>query len=158
MKKTAKKTAPARATARSAARQPARRSGAASRPARRPERAAPVSAVPVRIARVAKGKKPQYFSDPATDKLLWMTLTLMEELSVTRDRLDAVENLLESRRVLKVADVDAYRPAAAAARRRQLQRAAYVDRMMRAAQAELEEITGREMPRSEADVLAAVEA
>jgi len=30
--------------------------------------------------------------------------------------------------------------------------------MMRAAQAELEEITGRDMPRSEADVVAAVEA
>ena len=113
---------------------------------------------PVRIARVAKGKKPQYFSDPATDKLLWMTLTLMEELSVTRDRLDAVENLLESRRVLKVADVDAYRPVGASGRRRQAQRAAYVDRMMRAAQAELEELTGRDMPRSEAEVVAAVEA
>ena len=112
----------------------------------------------VRIARVAKGKKPQYFSDPATDKLLWMTLTLMEELSVTRDRLDAVENLLEGRRVLKVADVDAYRPAGASARRRQAQRAAYVDRMMRAAQAELEELTGRDMPRNEAEVVAAVEA
>ena len=115
-------------------------------------------AVPVRIARVAKGKKPQYFSDPATDKLLWMTLTLMEELSVTRDRLDAVENLLEGRRVLKVADVDGYRPIGAAARRRQAQRAAYVDRMLRAAQAELEELTGRDMPRSEAEVVAAVEA
>ncbi len=113
---------------------------------------------PVRIARVAKGKKPQYFSDPAIDKLLWMTLTLMEELSVTRDRLDAVENLLEGRRVLKVADVDAYRPAGASARRRQVQRAAYVDRMMRAAQAELEELTGRDMPGSEAEVVAAVEA
>ena len=44
--------------------------------AKAPERAA------VRLPRIAKGKKPQYFSDPATDKLLWMTLTLMEELSL----------------------------------------------------------------------------
>jgi hypothetical protein len=144
----------ARRAARAAGRKPAGRStaGGATR------RDAPAPAAPVRIARIAKGKKPQYFSDPATDKLLWMTLTLMEELSVTRDRLDAVENLLEGRRVLKVADVDGYRPDAAAARRRQAQRAAYVDRMMRAAQAELEELTGRDMPSSEADVVAAVEA
>ncbi len=151
--KTARRAAPARAAGR-----PTRGRAASASTARRaaPLHAAP--AEPVRIARVAKGKKPQYFSDPATDKLLWMTLTLMEELSVTRDRLDAVENLLESRRVLKVADVDAYRPVGASGRRRQAQRAAYVDRMMRAAQAELEELTGRDMPRSEAEVVAAVEA
>ena len=149
MKKTAKKNSAARPRTRPAGRPVARRAATAG---------VSGAAVPVRIARVAKGKKPQYFSDPAIDKLLWMTLTLMEELSVTRDRLDAVENLLEGRRVLKVADVDAYRPAGASARRRQAQRAAYVDRMMRAAQAELEELTGRDMPRSEAEVVAAVEA
>jgi len=155
VKKTAKKNSAARPRTRPAGRPVARRAATAGVS----RRAAPApAAVPVRIARVAKGKKPQYFSDPAIDKLLWMTLTLMEELSVTRDRLDAVENLLEGRRVLKVADVDAYRPAGASARRRQAQRAAYVDRMMRAAQAELEELTGRDMPRSEAEVVAAVEA
>lgn len=120
--------------------------------------AASGSPAPVRIARVAKGKKPQYFSDPAIDKLLWMTLTLMEELSVTRDRLDAVETLLEQRRVLKGVEVDAYRPDASAAERRNRRRAEYVDRVLRAAQAELEELTGRDMPKSEAEVVAAVEA
>lgn len=120
--------------------------------------AASASPAPVRIARVAKGKKPQYFSDPAIDKLLWMTLTLMEELSVTRDRLDAVETLLEQRRVLKGAEVDAYRPDARASERRNRRRAEYVDRVLRAAQAELEELTGRDMPKSEAEVVAAVEA
>jgi hypothetical protein len=165
-----KKTAPKKKSARKAVRPAGRKAEAgttarraAARQARRPvvtspAASSPEGSPPIRLARVAKGKKPQYFSDPATDKLLWMTLTLMEELSVTRDRLDAVENLLEQRRVLQVADVDGYRPAGAAARRRQIQRAAYVDRMMRAAQAELEELTGRDMPRSEAEVVAAVEA
>jgi hypothetical protein len=150
-KKALKKSRP-KVSSPAAARPAARRTAAPAAPA---GGSAPT---PVRLARVAKGKKPQYFSDPATDKLLWMTLTLMEELSVTRDRLDAVENLLEGRRVLRVADVDAYRPAGAAAQRRQAQRAAYVDRMLRAAQAELEELTGRDMPRSDAEVVAAVEA
>lgn len=112
----------------------------------------------VRLPRVAKGKKPQYFSDPAIDKLLWMTITLMEELSVTRDRLDAVEQVLEGRKLIKVAEVDGYVPSGAAAGRRQLRRAQYVDRVLRAAQAELEELTGRDMPRTEAEVVAAVEA
>jgi hypothetical protein len=126
--------------------------------ARKAAKAPAGQATAVRIARVAKGKKPQYFSDPAIDKLLWMTLTLMEELSVTRDRLDAVENLLERRRLLKVADVDGYKAEGAAADRRSRRRAEYVDRMLRAAQAELEELTGRDMPKTEEDVVAAVEA
>jgi len=111
-----------------------------------------------RIARLAKGKKPQYFSDPATDKLLWMTLTLMEELSVTRDRLDAVERLLSKKRLLKLDEIDRYSPDAAAAAARAARRSAYVERMMRAVHAELEAIAGRDMPKSEADVVAAVEA
>jgi len=111
-----------------------------------------------RIARLAKGKKPQYFSDPATDKLLWMTLTLMEELSVTRDRLDAVERLLSKKRLLKLDEIDRFAPDAAAAAARAARRSAFVERMMRAVHAELEAIAGREMPKSEAEVVAAVEA
>ncbi len=162
-------TTTAKKSAKNAAKKAAAKRAAPARRALKPTRraAATVAAstgaegsavAPIRLARVAKGKKPQYFSDPATDKLLWMTLTLMEELSVTRDRLDAVENLLEGRRVLKVADVDGYRPTGAAAVRRKAQRAAYIDRMLRAAEAELEELTRRDMPRSDAEVAAAVEA
>ena len=110
-----------------------------------------------RVARVAKGKKPQYFSDPAIDKLLWMTLTMMEELSVTRDRLDAIERLLDRKRVLKRADIDGFKPRDAEAVERAARRSAYVDRMMRAVHAELEEIAGRGVPASEDDAVSAVE-
>lgn len=100
------------------------------------------SAVPARLPRVAKGKKPLYFSDPAIDKLLWITMTLMEELSVTRDRLDTVERLLERRRLLRRRDIESYVPRGEAERERGARRAAYVDRMLRALQAELEEVVG----------------
>lgn len=123
----------------------------------RRSRAKPRSApAPARLGRVAKGKKPQYFSDPAIDKLLWMTLTLMEELSVTRDRLDTVERLLAKKRVLTRGEIDRWKADSAAAAERASRRAAYVDRMMRAVQAELEEQTGAGMPRSAEDVVAAV--
>jgi hypothetical protein len=130
--------------------------GTVKRPPRRPT--APAADAAPRIARIAKGRKPQYFSDPAIDKLLWMALTLMEELSVTRDRLDTVERLLEASRVLKPGAVEGYRAAGAAAAQRAARRSAYVDRVMRAAQSELEELTARGMPKSEAEVVAAVEA
>jgi hypothetical protein len=112
---------------------------------------------PPRIARVAKGKKPQYFSDPAIDKLLWMTVTLMEELSVTRDRLDTVERLLTKKRVLKATEVDLWRPDPKSAVQRDARRKAFVDRMMRAVHAELDEVLRGNHRGAEDDPVAAVE-
>lgn len=110
-----------------------------------------------RIARIAKGKKPQYFSDPAIDKLLWMTVTMMEELSVTRDRLDAIERLLARKRVLKIDDIERFVPNERDERERQARRSAYVDRVLRTLQAELDESVRSDAPMSEAEILAAVE-
>ena len=123
---------------------------------RRKETVSDQSASP-RLPRVAKGKKPQYFSDPAIDKLLWMTLTLMEELSVARDRLDTVERLLAKKRLLSAKEIESWQPDDQAAAERSARRAAYVDRMMRAIHSELEELTRGDMPASEAEVIAAVE-
>ncbi|HPF26034.1 MAG TPA: hypothetical protein PK159_05525 [Steroidobacteraceae bacterium] len=124
---------------------------------KRPKSAPEANATAPRLARVAKGKRPQYFSDPAIDKILWITLTLCEELSVTRDRLDTVERLLEKRRVLKVSDVEHYRPDDKTEALREQRRAVYIDRVLRAVSAELEELAGRaEAPPLE-EVIAAVE-
>lgn len=158
----AKRNAPAKRATSSTRNAPAKRATSSKRvtaPRRRTatDRAAPGSPPPVRLARIAKGKKPQYFSDPAIDKLLWMTITLMEELSVTRDRLDAVERLLDTRRLLPRSEVEAWKPDATASTERAAARAAFVERMMRAMHAELEEIAGRSQPASEAEVVAAVE-
>ncbi len=109
-----------------------------------------------RIARVAKGKRPQYFSDPAIDKLLWMTVSLMEELSVTRDRLDTVERLLERKKTLRRSDVENFAPDAVVAAERDCRRAAFIERVMRVVQAELEEMSREDMPRSSEEVVAAV--
>ncbi|MGE0581635.1 MAG: hypothetical protein AB7P31_05845 [Steroidobacteraceae bacterium] len=111
---------------------------------------------PVRIKRVAKGKRPQYFSDPAIDKLLWVTVTLAQELAVTRDRLDAVERLLGARGVLKAGAVDAYAPSPAITAERDQARAAFIARILRIVKAEVEEVTGEGQPRSQQDVVDAV--
>jgi hypothetical protein len=98
-----------------------------------PKSPAPPSA---RIARVAKGKKPQYFSDPAIDKLLSITVSLMEELAVTRDRLDAVERLLARKRIVKAGEIDRFEPNTRDTEERATRRAAYVSRVLRALHAE----------------------
>jgi hypothetical protein len=92
---------------------------------------------------VAKGKRPRYFADPATDKLLWITVTLMEELSVTRDRLDTVERLLDRKRLVARRDIEGFEGSPAEEAERTARRAEYVDRVMRVLQTELEEMSGR---------------
>lgn len=79
----------------------------------------------------AKGKRPQYFDDPAIDKLVAMLLATIQELGVTRERLDTVERLLESKDVVSRADIDAYRPDAEAAEHRGLAQRELISRVMR---------------------------
>lgn len=127
-----------------------------SKAARRGAKAANGSGAPaVRVARVPKGKRPQYFSDPAIDKLLWTTITLAQELAVTRDRLDSVERLLIDRKVLKPGAVDAYVPPPQIEAARDTSRAAFVSRILRATEAELTE-TGKDNPQTQDEVIAAV--
>ena len=100
------------------------------------------------LPRIAKGKRPQYFADPATDKLLAMVVTLMSELSVTRDRLDSVERLLERHGIFDQSEVDQYRPEGEAARAREQRRAASTARVFRILETELNEALGPDAPRS----------
>ena len=96
-----------------------------------------------RIPRVAKGKRPRYFSDPAIDKLHAIVMSLIGELSVTRDRLDALERVLDEKGTVSRDDLEAYVPDAAAEAERRERRAAYIARVMRIIEMELDEVEGR---------------
>ena len=45
----------------------------------------------------AKGKRPKYFDDPATDRTMSIVMALVGEVSVLRERLDTVERLLDAK-------------------------------------------------------------
>ncbi len=62
----------------------------------------------VKLKRRAKGKRPFYFSDPDVDRLLSMLMALAGELSVTRDRLDTLERLAQSKGLFTQADLEAF--------------------------------------------------
>lgn len=85
----------------------------------------------IEISRSAKGKRPQYFVDPASDKLHFMIMALVEELSVTRDRLDSVERVLERKGVSSLADVDGFEPTDKDEQERTTRRQAYVAKIMK---------------------------
>ena len=110
--------------------------------------------VPKKIPRVAKGRRPQYFADPATDKLLWMVLSLAGELSVTRQRLDALERLLAEQSILVDGALDGFTasdPTTIA--EREALRQELVDRLLSVVCAELKETTDDEFPRSREEIL-----
>lgn len=75
---------------------------------------------------VAKGRRPIRGVDPAVERLSAMVTALLAELTVTRERLDTVERLLERQTVLNRADIETFEALPAdqaerdAIRRRQL--------------------------------------
>jgi hypothetical protein len=66
-----------------------------------------------RVGYVRHGR-PAFFEDPAVDKLLAITMALLGEVCVLRDRLDAHERLSAARGGFGKPDVDAYEADAAA--------------------------------------------
>lgn len=70
-----------------------------------------------RVAFVQHGR-PAFFEDPAVDKLLAITMALLGEVCVLRERLDAHERLAASGRAVSPAAVDAFVPDAAVAQER----------------------------------------
>lgn len=79
---------------------------------RRPAAAAPQT---VRLPRIAKGRRPEFYEDPAVDQLFAIVTALTAEVSVLYDRLDALERLLTRARVLRGDAVETYEPDQAAA-------------------------------------------
>lgn len=82
-----------------------------------------------RVAYVRHGR-PAFFDDPAVDKLLAITMALLGEVCVLRDRLDAHERLAAARGLFDPATVDAWVPDAEAAAARDAARQATLDRVL----------------------------
>ena len=98
------------------------------------------TAEPVRLKRTAKGKRPQYFSDPAIDKLLKVNVELLGEMCVMRDRLDTVERLIEKHGLFNQSDVDNYELTEELVAWRTEKRSARISRVLRAMRDELDNL------------------
>ena len=91
-----------------------------------------------RSGKRAKGRRPDYFDDPAIDRLLSMVLSLVGEVSAVRDRLDTVERLLDAKGTISREDIERYAPDRDSGEERGLATKAYIARIMRGFQQELE--------------------
>ena len=96
--------------------------------------------------RRAKGKRPEFFDEPAIDQLFAMVLALVSEVSVVRERLDTVERLLDTSGMLNRSLIEGYRPDAAAGHERGLATQAYISRVMRIFQQQVEALQAADPP------------
>ncbi len=68
-----------------------------------------------RLPRIAKGRRPEFYEDPAIDQLFAIVTALTAEISVLFDRLDTLERLLAASGSVTAQALEAYVPDEAAA-------------------------------------------
>ncbi|MCZ8019453.1 hypothetical protein [Novosphingobium sp.] len=93
-----------------------------------------------------KGRRPAFFDDPAVDRLLSLTMAVVGEVSVLRERLDTVERLLDAKGTISRADIEAYAPDRTAGEERGEMTRAYIARVMRGFQQEVEALENPDPP------------
>lgn len=96
--------------------------------------------------RRAKGQRPQFFDEPALDRLYSTVFALAAEVSALRERQDTLERLLEAHGVMKREEIEAYEPDRQAGDERGLATRAYIARIMRGFQQEVEAMEASDPP------------
>ncbi len=96
--------------------------------------------------RRAKGKRPDFFDNPALDRLYSAVFALAAEVSALRERQDTIERLLDAKGTLSRDDIENYVPDRAAGEERGLATQAYLARIMRGFQQEVEAMEAHDPP------------
>ncbi len=85
----------------------------------------------------AKGKRPQFLGDKSQEHLMSMTLALLQELAVTRERLDTLERILDKQAVVAKSDIDGFAPDEEASAERQARQHQLISTVMRSLEQEV---------------------
>ncbi|MEL7518291.1 MAG: hypothetical protein AAFN48_04990 [Pseudomonadota bacterium] len=94
----------------------------------------------------AKGKRPEYFDEPAVDRLYSVVFAIAAELSALRERQDTVERLLDANGTISREDIKSYKPDRQASEERGLATRACISRIMRGFQQEVESMEAQDPP------------
>jgi hypothetical protein len=98
---------------------------------------------PIELQKKSRGQRPEYFADPAIDKVLSITMALAGETAVMRDRLDTIERLLEAGQPVTRAAIDGYVPDETVRTDRDAWREIFLDNVLRIVHQEREELAKR---------------
>jgi len=88
----------------------------------------------------AKGKRPWLLEDPDTERVMNITLALMQEVAVIRERLDTVERLLDRDGVVTRDSIETFEPSKSEADERGYWMQEYIARCLRILQQDREAI------------------
>ncbi len=86
------------------------------------------------------GKRPYFLEDREVERVLAITMTVAQELAVTRQRCDTLERLLEAKGVLDRSEIENYAPDKETAAMRGLANQEYIARILRIVQQENEAV------------------
>lgn len=89
------------------------------------------------------GKRP-YFMDPSVERVLNILMATVQELAVTRERLDTLERLLETKGVVSRSEIETFRPTGDPAAERGLWMQEYLNRVLRTLQQEAEALQAKD--------------
>lgn len=115
---------------------------------RTPDAPEPLDALRLAGAK-ARGKRPYFFDDPDVERVLSITMAVAGELAVLRQRLDTIEELLDTRGTVTRADIEAFQPDPAHAERRGRWYQEYIARILRIVQQDAEARVRGNEPTSE---------
>jgi len=90
--------------------------------------------------RPALGRRPAFSSDPQVDRLMSIVMALATELSVTRDRLDTVERLAESKGLFGRDEIEGFPVDETVYADREARRADFLDRVLWIMREELDQV------------------
>ena len=85
----------------------------------------------IKLQKHSKGQRPQFFSDPAVDKLLAMVMALAGEVAVMRDRHDTLERLIDDKGLIDKDEIEHYRPSKEVMAEREAWRQEYLSHILR---------------------------
>ena len=85
------------------------------------------------------GKRP-YFLDPQVERVMAITMAVVQELAVARQRVDTLERLLQAKGLLSPGEVEGFAPDVVQAAERGLWTQEYLARVLRILQQEAEGI------------------
>ena len=88
----------------------------------------------------SRGKRPYFLEARDNERLLNILLTVVQEVSVMRERMDTIERLLEAKGSVSKADIEAYAPDRQAAAERGAWTQEYLARVFRVLQQEQEDL------------------
>ncbi|OCC23575.1 hypothetical protein MB02_10390 [Croceicoccus estronivorus] len=85
----------------------------------------------VKLPRISKGKRSQFYQDPAVDQLMTCLLEVMAETAALRERMDTIERVLDQKGSVSRDDIENFQPTPEVEAERSAWNASFIRRVMR---------------------------